>query len=97
MMIAAGLTDHLHELEAVEDRHCPIGDDDVGNVVREGFKAGCTILGLTDFAGAEPMQQVRNMRRICALSSMTRKRKRLKSMRTMAPRLRAHLEPDTTA
>ena len=55
--VGAGLADHLHQLEAVEDRHCPIGNDDVGNVVRKGFKAGRAILSLIDFAGAEPMQQ----------------------------------------
>ena len=51
------LPDHLRELEAVENRHRPVGDDDVGNVVAVHFQRGGAVLGLIDFARAERMQQ----------------------------------------
>ena len=55
--VGAGLADHLRELEAVEDRHRPVGDHDVGQIVREGFQAGRAVFRLIDFARAEAMQQ----------------------------------------
>src|SRR5215510_8786019 len=55
--IGPGLTNHLHEFEAIEDRHGPVGDDDVGDVVREGLEAGRAVFRLVDFARAEAMQQ----------------------------------------
>ena len=55
--VGAGLADHLRELEAVEDRHRPVGEDDVRHVVGEGVEAGRAVLGLVDFARAEAMQQ----------------------------------------
>ena len=87
--VGARLADHLRELEPVEDRHGPVGDHDVGDVMGEGFQAGGAVFRLVDFARAEAVQQRAQIRRIWALSSMTRKRRRLKSMRTMLPGSRA--------
>src|SRR5712671_7955510 len=44
--VGAGLPDHLGELEPVEDRHRPVGDDDIGNEMHEGLEAGRSVLGL---------------------------------------------------
>ena len=44
----------------------------------------------------KPCSNVRMMRRICALSSTTRKRRRLKSMRIMQPRQAGLSGPATT-
>ena len=55
--VGARLADHLRQLEAVEDRHRPVGDDDVRNVMGEGFEAGGAVLRLVDFARAEAVQQ----------------------------------------
>src|SRR5450631_60715 len=51
------LADHLGKLEAVENRHRPVGDDDIGNVVAVHFERGGTVLGFIDLARAERMQQ----------------------------------------
>jgi hypothetical protein len=51
------LPDHLRQFETVEDRHRPVGDDDVGHVVAVHFERGGAILGLIGFARAERMQQ----------------------------------------
>ncbi|MEY9292115.1 hypothetical protein ABH979_005189 [Bradyrhizobium ottawaense] len=51
------LPDHLRELEPVEDRHGPVGDDDVRHVVAVHFQRGGAVLGLIDLARAERMQQ----------------------------------------
>ena len=51
------LPDHLRQFEAVENRHRPVGDDDVGDVMAVHFQRGRAVLGLVDFAGAERMQQ----------------------------------------
>jgi hypothetical protein len=55
--IGAGLADHLRELEAIEDRHRPVGDDDVRVIVREGLEPGGAVFGLIDVARAEAVQQ----------------------------------------
>ena len=52
----AWLADHLHEFETVENRHRPVSDDDVGNIVRERFQARGSVLGFIDFARAKAMQ-----------------------------------------
>src|SRR5450432_398710 len=51
------LADHLGQLEAVENRHRPVGDDDIGNVVAVHFERGGAVLGFIDLARAERMQQ----------------------------------------
>jgi hypothetical protein len=51
------LPDHLRELEAVENRHRPVGDDDVRNVMAVHFQRGRAVFGLIDLARAERMQQ----------------------------------------
>src|SRR6267154_1746992 len=51
------LADHLGKLEAVENRHRPVGDDDIGNVVAVHFERGGAVLGLVSLARAERMQQ----------------------------------------
>ena len=54
---AVGLTDHLREFESVENRHRPVGDDDVGDVVGIHFERGRAVFRFIDFARAERMQQ----------------------------------------
>ena len=51
------LPDHLRQFEAVEDRHRPVGDDDIGHVVAVHFERGRAVLGLIGLARAERMQQ----------------------------------------
>src|SRR6478735_11089804 len=51
------LPDHLRELEPVEDRHRPVGDDDVGDVVRVHFERAGAVFGFIDLARAERMQE----------------------------------------
>ncbi|KTT77457.1 hypothetical protein SA6_12175, partial [Staphylococcus epidermidis] len=51
------LPDHLRELEPVEDRHRPVGEDDVGHIVRVHLERGGAVLGLIHLARAERMQQ----------------------------------------
>ena len=51
------LPDHLGEFETVENRHRPVGDDDVRNIVAVHFQRGGAVLGFIDLAGAERMQQ----------------------------------------
>ncbi|MGY4416740.1 hypothetical protein ACVWW4_008476 [Bradyrhizobium sp. LB7.1] len=51
------LPDHLRQLEPVEDRHGPVGDDDVGHVMAVHFQRGCAVFGFVDLARAEGMQQ----------------------------------------
>jgi len=51
------LADHLREFEPVENRHRPVGDDDVGDVVGIHFKRGCAVFRFIDFARAERVQQ----------------------------------------
>ncbi len=55
--IGARLADHLRQFQPVEDRHHPIGEDDVRHVVGEGFETGGAIFSLVGFARAEAMQQ----------------------------------------
>ncbi len=55
--VGSGLADHLHQLEAVKDRHRPIGDDDVRKVMSKSFQAGGAIFRFVDFARAKAMQQ----------------------------------------
>ena len=57
LALAPGLADHLRQFEAVEDRHRPVGDDDVGDVMGEGLEPGRAVFRLVDFARAEAMQQ----------------------------------------
>jgi len=51
------LPDHLRKFEPVEDRHRPVGDDDIGDIMSVHFERGRAVLGFVDFAGAERMQQ----------------------------------------
>ena len=51
------LPDHLRKFDAVEDRHRPVGNDDVGNVMAVHFKRGRAVLGLVDLTRAERVQQ----------------------------------------
>ncbi len=55
--VGAGLADHLRQFQSVENRHRPIGDDDVGDVVGEGFQAGGAVFGFIDFARAKAVQK----------------------------------------
>ena len=55
--VGAGLPDHLRELEPVEDRHGPVGDHDVGDVMGEGLKAGRAVFGFINVARAKAVQQ----------------------------------------
>ena len=55
--VGAGLADHLGEFEPVEDRHRPVGDHDVGQVLGEGFQARRAVFRLVHFARAEAVQQ----------------------------------------
>jgi len=47
----------LRKLEAVKDRHRPVGDDDVGHIVRVHFESGGAVFGFVHLARAEGMQQ----------------------------------------
>src|ERR1700722_8050381 len=51
------MPDHLWELKPVEDRHRPVGDDDVGDVVGVHFERGGAVFGLIGLACAKRMQQ----------------------------------------
>src|SRR5882757_1473167 len=51
------LPDHLGEFEPVEDRHRPVGDDDIGDIVGVHFERGRAVFGLIGLARAERMQQ----------------------------------------
>ncbi len=51
------LPDHLREFEAIENRHRPVGDDDVRDVVAVHFERSRAVFGFIDLAGAERMQQ----------------------------------------
>ena len=55
--VGAGLADHLREFESVEDRHGPIGDNDIGNVVGKRFQPGRAVVGFINFACTETVQQ----------------------------------------
>ncbi|PHJ89164.1 hypothetical protein VF08_37840, partial [Nostoc linckia z8] len=55
--IGPRLADHAGQFQAVEDRHGPVGDDDVRHVVGEGLEAGRAVLRLVDLAGAEAVQK----------------------------------------
>jgi hypothetical protein len=55
--VGARLPDHLRQLEPVEDRHRPVGDDDIRDVMHERLQPGGAVLGLIDFARAEPIEQ----------------------------------------
>ena len=55
--VCARLPDHLREFEAVEDRHRPVGDDDVRHEMRKGLEPGGAVFGLVDFARAESVQE----------------------------------------
>ena len=55
--VGAGLADHLREFEPVEDRHRPVGDHDVGDVMGERLEAGRAVFRLIDLARAEAVQQ----------------------------------------
>ena len=55
--VGAGLADHLGEFDPVEDRHRPIGDHDVGQVLGEGFQPRRAVFRLMHFARAEAVQQ----------------------------------------
>jgi hypothetical protein len=55
--IGPGLPDHLGQFDAVEHRHRPVEDHDVGQVVRKGFETGGAVLGLIDLARAKAVQQ----------------------------------------
>src|ERR1700754_4660830 len=51
------LPDHLRKFETVEDRHRPVGDDDVRDIVAVHFEGGGAVLGLVHLARAERVQQ----------------------------------------
>jgi hypothetical protein len=51
------LPDHLRELEAVENRHRPVGDDNIGDVVAVHFQRGGAVFGFIDLARAKRVQQ----------------------------------------
>ena len=51
------LPDHLGQLDAIEDRHRPVANHDIRDIVDEHFERGGAVLGLVDFARAERMQQ----------------------------------------
>ncbi len=55
--VGAGLADHLRQFQAVEDRHHPVGEDDIRHVMGEGFETGGAVFGFIDFARAEAVQQ----------------------------------------
>jgi len=55
--IGARLADHVGKLEAVEDRHRPIGDHDVGVEIGEGFEARRAVFGFVDLARAKSVQE----------------------------------------
>ena len=51
------LPNHLRQFEAIEDRHRPIRDDDIRDVVAVHFQRGCAVFGFVHLARAERMQQ----------------------------------------
>ena len=51
------LPDHLRQLQPVEDRHRPVGDDDVRHVMAVHFQRGRAVFGLVHLARAEAVQQ----------------------------------------
>src|SRR6202171_4201103 len=51
------LPDHLREFEAIENRHRPVGDDDIGDIVAVHFERGRAVFGFVDLARAKRMQQ----------------------------------------
>ena len=53
--VGAGLADHLQEFKPVEDRHRPVGDDDVGEIVGERFQPRRVVFRFIDFSRAETM------------------------------------------
>ena len=55
--VGARLADHLHQFQAVEDRHHPVGDDDVGTILGKGFQPRGAVFRLIHFARAEAVQQ----------------------------------------
>jgi hypothetical protein len=55
--VGARLADHLHQFEAVEDRHHPVGDDNIRTVLGERFQSRRAVFGLIHFARAEAVQQ----------------------------------------
>lgn len=55
--VGARLPDHLHQFQAVEDRHHPIGDDDVRTVLGKRFQPRGAVFSLIHFARAEAVQQ----------------------------------------
>ncbi len=64
----SGLADHLRKLDAVEDRHRPVDDDDVRYIVSKHFEGGGAVLGLVDFARAKRMQQrAQNAAHVCVV------------------------------
>ncbi len=50
--------DGFRELDAVIERHGPVGDDDVGLQRGESFETGGAVFSFEDFAGAETMQKL---------------------------------------
>ena len=52
-----GLPDHLRQFQPIEDRHRPVGDDDIRNVVAVHFERGRAVFGFVDLACPEGMQQ----------------------------------------
>ena len=51
------LPDHLRQFETIKDRHRPVSDDDIGNIVAVHLQRGGAVLGLVHLARAERMQQ----------------------------------------
>ena len=52
-----GLADHAGQFDAIENRHGPIRDDDIGRIGGEGLKTSRAIFGLIGFAHAKAMQK----------------------------------------
>ena len=55
--VGARLADHPHQFQAVEDRHHPIGNDDVRSVLGKCFQPRRAVFGLIHFARAKTVQQ----------------------------------------